>query len=90
MPDDHMLSGPFGRQPENPRENADAGRQHAKRSSASVEEHRGSAAAARDAAIAAVHATAESLEATLDGMRVMEEMRQTLRDIRGSHTRDSN
>jgi len=30
----------------------------------------------------AVHATAESLRATLDGMRVMEEMRRTLRDIR--------
>jgi len=37
-----------------------------------------------------VHATAESLEATLDGMRIMEEMRRTLRDIRDRHKLDSN
>jgi hypothetical protein len=38
----------------------------------------------------AVHATAESLQATLDGMRVMEEMRRTLRDIRDMNKLDSN
>ena len=30
----------------------------------------------------AVHATAETLEATLENMKVVEEMRRTLRDIR--------
>jgi len=38
----------------------------------------------------AVHATAESLEATLEGMRVIEEMRRTLRDIRDMNKLDAN
>ena len=33
----------------------------------------------------AVHATAETLEATLESMKVVEEMRRTLRDIRDAN-----
>jgi len=36
------------------------------------------------------HATAESLRATLDAMRVMEEMRRTLREIRDVNKLDAN
>jgi hypothetical protein len=32
----------------------------------------------------AVHATAETLQATLENMKVVEEMRRTLRDIKGA------
>jgi hypothetical protein len=38
----------------------------------------------------AVRATAESLHATLDGMRVIEEMRRTLREIRDVNKLDAN
>jgi len=38
----------------------------------------------------AVHATAETLETTLDQMRVVEEMRRTLREIRDLNKLDSN
>jgi hypothetical protein len=37
-----------------------------------------------------VHATAESMRATLDGMQVVEEMRRTLRDIRDLNKLDAN
>ena len=38
----------------------------------------------------AVHATAETLRATLEHMKVVEEMRRTLRDIRDVNKLDSN
>ena len=38
----------------------------------------------------AVHATAETLEATLEHMKVVEEMRRTLREIRDANKLDSN
>jgi len=38
----------------------------------------------------AVQATAETLEATLEHMKVVEEMRRTLRDIRDVHKLASN
>jgi cell fate (sporulation/competence/biofilm development) regulator YmcA (YheA/YmcA/DUF963 family) len=38
----------------------------------------------------AVHATAETLEATLDHMNVVEDMRRTLREIRDLNPLDSN
>ena len=38
----------------------------------------------------AVHATAETLEATLDHMKVVEDMRRTLREIRDLNRLDSN
>jgi hypothetical protein len=38
----------------------------------------------------AVHATAETLQATLEHMQVVEEMRRTLREIRGANKLDSN
>jgi hypothetical protein len=38
----------------------------------------------------AVHATAEALEATLEHMKVVEEMRRTLRDIRSVNKLDPN
>jgi hypothetical protein len=37
-----------------------------------------------------VHATAETLEATLEHMKVVEEMRRALRDIRDTNKLDSN
>jgi len=37
-----------------------------------------------------VHATAETLRAALDNMKVVEEMRRTLRDIRDVNKLDSN
>jgi hypothetical protein len=42
------------------------------------------------AAMEAVRATAETLQATLEHMKVVEEMRRTLRKIRDENTRDSN
>jgi hypothetical protein len=38
----------------------------------------------------AVHATAETLEATLDHRNVVEDMRRTLREIRDLNLLDSN
>ena len=38
----------------------------------------------------AVHQTAETLQATLENMKVVEEMRRTLRDIRNVNKLDSN
>ena len=38
----------------------------------------------------AVHATAETLQATLEHMKVVEEMRRTLRDIRDVNKLDAN
>jgi hypothetical protein len=38
----------------------------------------------------AVQATAETLQATFENMKVVEEMRRTLRDIKGAHKLDSN
>jgi cell fate (sporulation/competence/biofilm development) regulator YmcA (YheA/YmcA/DUF963 family) len=37
-----------------------------------------------------VHATADALQATLEHMKVVEEMRRTLRDIRDVNKLDSN
>jgi len=37
-----------------------------------------------------VHATAETLQATLEQMKLVEEMRRTLRDIRDGHKLDRN
>jgi cell fate (sporulation/competence/biofilm development) regulator YmcA (YheA/YmcA/DUF963 family) len=38
----------------------------------------------------AVHATAETLQATLEHMKIVEEMRRTLRDIRDVNKLNSN
>jgi hypothetical protein len=38
----------------------------------------------------AVHATADTLQATLEHMKVVEEMRRTLRDIRNAQKHESN
>jgi hypothetical protein len=46
--------------------------------------------AALGAAMDAVHATAETLQATLEHMKVLEEMRRTLRQIRDVKKLDSN
>jgi hypothetical protein len=40
--------------------------------------------------MAAVHATAETLQATLENMKVVEDMRRTLRDIRDLRKQDDN
>ena len=40
--------------------------------------------------VVGLHATAETLEATLEHMKVVEEMRRTLRDIRDTNRLNSN
>jgi hypothetical protein len=44
----------------------------------------------RQSAMVAVHATAETLETALDQMKVVEDMRRTLREIRDLNKLDSN
>jgi len=57
---------------------------------ATNEQNRGAAEAARHAVVDGVRATADTLDATLEHMKVVEEMRRTLRDIRDVHKLDSN
>ena len=54
------------------------------------EEGRATAEIIRQAVIDAVHATGETLTATLEHMQVVEEMRRTLRDVRDVNKLDSN
>jgi len=54
------------------------------------EQDRGAAEVARHAVVNGVGATADILNATLEQMKVVEEMRRTLRDIRDVHKLDSN
>ena len=51
---------------------------------------RGAAESARQAVVDEVRATAETLNATLDEMKVVEGMRRTLREIRDVNNLDSN
>ena len=44
--------------------------------------------AARHAAMDGVHVTAETLQTTLENMKIVEEMRRTLREIRDLHKLD--
>ncbi len=54
------------------------------------EDARGAAEAARQAVVDAVRATAETLDATLAHMKVVEEMRRTLREIQDVKALDPN
>jgi cell fate (sporulation/competence/biofilm development) regulator YmcA (YheA/YmcA/DUF963 family) len=56
----------------------------------SIDNGPGPTEAARLAAMDAVQVTAETLQATLESMKVVEEMRRTLRDIRDVIKLDSN
>jgi hypothetical protein len=44
----------------------------------------------RDAIIKGVHTTAETLQSTLEHMKVVENIRRTIRDMARTHTPDSN
>ena len=57
---------------------------------AANEQNRGAAEAARHAVVDGVRATADTLNATLEHMKLVEEMRRTLREIRDVHKLDSN
>jgi methyl-accepting chemotaxis protein len=54
------------------------------------EEARGAAEAARQVVVEAVRATADTLSSSLEQMKIVEEMRRTLREIRDVNTLDSN
>ena len=57
---------------------------------AANEQNRSIAEAERHAVVDGVRATADTLNATLEHMKVVEAMRRTLRDIRDVHKLDSN
>ena len=57
---------------------------------AANEQNRGAAEAARHAVVDGVRATTDTLNATLEQMKVVEGMRRTLRDLRDEHKLDSN
>jgi hypothetical protein len=57
---------------------------------AANEQNRGDAEAARHAVVDGVRATADTLNTTLEHMKVVEQMRRTLRDIGDVYKRDSN
>jgi len=57
---------------------------------AANEQNRGAAEAARHAVVDGVRATADTLNTTLEHMKVVEQMRRTLRDIGDVYKRDSN
>ena len=57
---------------------------------AANEQNRRAAEAARHAVVDGVRTTADTLDATLEHMKAVEEMRRTLRDVRDVHKLDSN
>jgi methyl-accepting chemotaxis protein len=57
---------------------------------AANEQNRRAAEAARHAVVDGVRKTADTLDATLEHMKAVEEMRRTLRDVRDVHKLDSN
>jgi flagellar biosynthesis/type III secretory pathway protein FliH len=65
-------------------------RESAETARAANEQNRGAAEAARHAVVDGVRASADTLNATLEQMKMVEEMRRTLRDIRDVHKLDAN
>jgi hypothetical protein len=65
-------------------------RANAETARAAHEQNRRAAEAARHAVVDGVRTTADTLDATLEHMKVVEEMRRTLRDIRDVQKLDSN
>jgi hypothetical protein len=65
-------------------------RDSAETARAANEQNRAAAEAARHAVVDGVRTTADTLDATLEHMKVVEEMRRTLRDARDMHKLDSN
>ena len=69
---------------------AEDGRQAAELTRVAAENGRIAAEIARQQAMADLHATADSLESSLEHMQVVEDMRRELREIRDLNKLDSN
>jgi cell fate (sporulation/competence/biofilm development) regulator YmcA (YheA/YmcA/DUF963 family) len=72
------------------RARAESSRDAAERARAAGEQARIVAEVGRETLMTAVHATAETLETALDHMKVVEDMRRTLREIRDVNKLDVN